>query len=161
SYHFGQTIWNDYGRPYDQGSNLYTGGSVSAIAGRFFMYARGEFQHVPGRPALTADQQKLVNALDHNIGPTAQEPLNPVGPLPAAVTTIDRFYPLDMYAGLQLGEYAFTFGKQSLWLGPGESGPLMLSDNADPMYMFRVTRTTPLVLPSILRHLGEIRGEFI
>lgn len=163
SYHFGQTIWNDYGRPYDQGGNLYTGGSVSAVAGRFFMYARGEFQHVPGRPALTPGQQSLVNTLDCNpTGPSCGPPAgSPVGPAPGPVSTIDRFYPLDMYAGVQLGEYAFTFGKQSLWLGPGESGPLMLSDNADPMYMVRLTRTTPLVLPSFLRHLGEIRGEFI
>jgi hypothetical protein len=156
SYHFGATIWNDFGRPYDQGGSLYSGASVSAIAGRFFWYARGEYQHAPGRPALSVAQQNLINTLDENTGPP-----NPVGPAPAALATIDRFYPLDMYAGVKLGEYAVTFGKQTLWLGPGESGPLMLSDNADPMYMLRMSRTTPLLLLGILRHLGEIRGEFI
>jgi hypothetical protein len=80
---------------------------------------------------------------------------------PAPVSIVDRFYPLDMYAGVQVGSYAVTFGKQSLWLGPGESGPLMLSDNADPMYMLRLSRTAPLILPGVLRHLGEIRGEFL
>jgi Capsule assembly protein Wzi/PAP2 superfamily len=150
SYHFGQTLWNNQGRPYDQGSNLYTGASVSAVAGRFFMYARGEFQHAPGRPALTPAQETVIANMD----------VNPVL-TPAPVSSTDRFYPLDMYAGVKLGEYAVTFGKQSLWLGPGESGPLMLSDNADPMYMLRLTRTTPLVLPGFLRHLGEIRGEFL
>src|SRR5215472_2649527 len=157
SYHFGQTIWNDFGRPFDQGSNFYSGASMSAVAGRFFWYARGEYQHAPGRPALTAAQQNVVNALDFNIGP----PPNPIGPAPGPVSTIDRFYPLDLYAGMQFGEYALTFGKQSLWLGPGEGGPLMVSDNADPMYMLRLSRTTPLVLPGFLRHLGEIRGEFL
>ncbi|HMF89063.1 MAG TPA: capsule assembly Wzi family protein [Candidatus Angelobacter sp.] len=156
SYHFGQTMWNDYGRPYDQGGNFYSGASMSAVVGRFFWYARGEYQHAPGRPALTTAQQDLLNARDFNDGPP-----DPVGPAPAAVSTTNRFYPLDMYAGVQLGEYAVTFGKQSLWLGPGQSGPLMLSDNADPMYMLRLSRTTPLVLPWILRHLGEIKGEFL
>jgi hypothetical protein len=161
SYHFGETIWNDYGRPYDQGSNFYSGASMSAVVGRFFWYARGEYQRAPGRPALNAAQQNVVNAVDFNTGPTPQDPSNPVGPAPAPVSTTDRFHPLDLYAGMQLGEYALTFGKQSLWLGPGESGPLMLGDNADPMYMLRLSRTTPLVLPGFLRHLGEIRGEFL
>jgi Capsule assembly protein Wzi/PAP2 superfamily len=157
SYHFGDTIWNDFGRPYDQGNNIYTGASISAVVGRFFWYASGEYQRAPGRPALSPAQQDLINTLDGNTGPLP----NPIGPAPGAVSTTDRFYPLDLYAGAQLGEYAVTFGKQSLWLGPGESGPLMLSDNADPMYMFRISRTAPLVLPGFLEHLGEIRGEFI
>jgi Capsule assembly protein Wzi/PAP2 superfamily len=150
SYHFGETIWNDSGRPYDQGNNLYTGASISAVAGRFFWYANGEFQHAPGRAALTPVQAGIVANMDSN----SPQP-------PAPVSTIDRFYPLDMYAGVQLGNYAVTFGKQSLWLGPSESGPLMLTDNADPMYMLRLSRTSPLVLPGILRHLGEIRGEIL
>jgi hypothetical protein len=157
SYHFGNTIWNDSGRPFEQGSNFYSGASMSAVAGRFFWYASGEYQHAPGRPALSTAQQDLINTLDGNTGP----PPNPVGPSPAPVRGTDRFYPLDLYAGAQLGEYAVTFGKQSLWLGPGESGSLMLSDNADPMYMFRISRTSPLVLPGFLSHLGEIRGEFL
>src|SRR5262249_24478641 len=94
--------------------------------------------------------------LDFNCGLPGVTP-----PTAGPVASIDRFYPIDVYAGMQLGDYAFTFGKQSLWLGPDESGPLMLSNNADPMYMVRLTRTTPLVLKSIFRYLGAIRGEFI
>ncbi len=161
SYHFGQTIWNDFGRPFDQGSNAYTGASISAVAGPFFWYVRGEYQHAPGRGALSAAQQNTLNTIDGNTGPTPTNPTNPIGPAPGPVSTIDRFYPLDMYAGLQLGEYAVTFGKQSLWLGPGESGALNLSDNADPMYMLRLSRTTPLILPWIFHYLGEIRGEIL
>jgi hypothetical protein len=157
SYHFGDTIWNNFGRPFDRGGNLYTGASVSAVAGRFFWYASGEYQHAPGRAAFSAAQQAEINFLDNNIGP----PPNPQGPGPAPIATTDRFYPLDLYGGVQLGEYAVTFGKQSLWLGPGQSGPLMVSDNIDPMYMFRISRTAPLVLPGFLHYLGEIRGEFI
>jgi hypothetical protein len=161
SYHFGQTIWNDFGRPYDQGSNLFAGASLHAVSGPFFFYIQGEFQHAPGRPALTPDQQNLVNTLDCNVTAPQCQINSPQGPAAAPISAINRSYPLDMYAGLQMGAYAATFGKQNLWLGPGETGPLMLSDNADPMYMFRFSRTTPLVLPGFLRHIGEIRGEFL
>lgn len=150
SYHFGNTIWNDFGRPFDQGNNVYTGASIRAVVGRFFWYASGEYEHAPGRPALTAAQQDLIAALDSN----------PVQP-PAPIATINRFYPLDMYAGVQLGQWALSFGKESLWLGPGESGPLMLSNNADPQYMLRFSRTTPLILPWIFKYLGTVDAEFL
>ena len=157
SYHFGDTIWNDFGRPFDQGSNVYSGASVSAVYGRFFWYAQGEYEHAPGRGALTSAQQDLINSLDENDGIDG----DPVGPAPGQISAINRVYPLDMYAGMQIEQWSVTFGKQCLWLGPGESGPLMLSDNADPQYMLRLSRTTPLLLPGILRHLGEVRAEFL
>ena len=149
SYHFGQTIWNDFGRPYDQGNSVITGASGSAVAGRFFFYARGEYQHAPGRGPLTAAQSTIIASLDQN-------PVLPLSP----VSAIDRFYPLDIYAGVQLGKFAFSFGKESMWLGPGESGPLMLSDNADPMYGLHLTQTTPIELPWIFHYLGQINTEF-
>jgi membrane-associated phospholipid phosphatase len=149
SYHFGQTLWNDFGRPYDQGGNVITGTRASAVAGRFFFYLQGEYQHAPGRGPLTDAQRQAIAIADSN----------PVLP-PASIDIMDRFYPIDMYAGVKLGEYALTFGKQSLWLGPTESGPLMVSDNADPMYTLALSRTTPLVLPGVFHWLGQIRGEF-
>jgi membrane-associated phospholipid phosphatase len=150
SYHFGQTLWNDFGRPYDQGANVITGATASAVAGRFFFYAQGEYQHAPGRGALTDAQRTFIADVDAN-------PVQPASP----VNTIDRFYPIDMYAGVKVGDYALTFGKQSLWLAPTEASPLMLSDNADPMYMLRLSRTTPLVLPGFLHWLGQVRGELL
>lgn len=148
SYHFGQTAWNDFGRPYDEGNSMVMGASGSAVAGRFFFYARGEYQHAPGRGPLTAAQSALIASLDQN----------PVLP-PSPVSSIDRFYPLDMYAGVQLGKFAVSFGKESMWLGPGESGALMLSDNADPMYGLHLTQTTPIQLPWIFRYLGLVKTE--
>ncbi len=148
SYHFGQTLWNDFGRPFDEGNNFIAGATASAIAGRFFFYTQGEYQHAPGRGPLTPAQETVI----------AQEDLNPVQ-TPAAVNSIDRFYPIDMYAGVRMGEYELSVGKQSLWLGPTEMGALMVSNNADPMYSVRFSRTTPLVLPGFLKLLGEIRGE--
>src|ERR1035438_7693393 len=47
SYHLGSTIINDYGRPYENGINNYTGASGYATAGRVTLYVRGEFQGAP------------------------------------------------------------------------------------------------------------------
>lgn len=149
SYHFGQTLWNDFGRPYDQGANIVTGATASAVAGPFFFYAQGEYQHAPGRGPLNDAQRTFIAQVDEN-------PLLPATP----VNTIDRFYPIDMYAGVRLGDYSLTFGKQSLWLGP-TAAPLMLSNNADPMYTLDFSRTSPLVLPGFLHWLGPVSGEFL
>ena len=54
SYHLGSTIINDYGRPYEGGFNNYMGASGYATAGRFVIYARGEFQHAPSATGYSA-----------------------------------------------------------------------------------------------------------
>jgi hypothetical protein len=53
-----------------------------------------------------------------------------------------------------------SLGYQSLWWGPGESGPPMYSDNAIPMDMLRVTNPSPWRLPGFLSRLGPVRWEF-
>src|SRR5204863_5921407 len=40
SFHFGQTISNDFGRPYGRGSNGIAGFSTNAAAGPFTIYVR-------------------------------------------------------------------------------------------------------------------------
>jgi hypothetical protein len=51
SYHLGSTIINDYGRPYQNGFNNYSGVSGYASAGRFLIHVRGEFHAAPSPPA--------------------------------------------------------------------------------------------------------------
>src|ERR1035441_8393494 len=60
SFHLGSTIINDYGRPYENGINNYSGASGYATAGRFTLYARGEFQ---GAPSASGYSQSLAQAL--------------------------------------------------------------------------------------------------
>ena len=43
NFHLGQTLVNDYGRPYQPGFNTVDGASGSAEFGRFSLYARGEY----------------------------------------------------------------------------------------------------------------------
>jgi len=148
SYHFGQTIINDFGRPYGEGTNVISGFSGWASAGRFAVYVRGEYQHAPGAPAYSQDVRDLIAKVDDN-------PVEPAEAIPA----VSQFDLLDTYALMSLGNWTFSFGKQSLWWGPGQSGPLILSDNSDPVLMGRVTRTMPAELPGFLSNLGPMRVD--
>jgi hypothetical protein len=66
SYHFGQTIINDYGRPYQEGLNTYDGLSGYLTSGRFTLYVRGEYQHAPSAPALTLAARQVIANVDSN-----------------------------------------------------------------------------------------------
>jgi hypothetical protein len=147
-FHFGQTLINDYGRPYQQGFNLITGISTHAEAGPLAFYVRGEYQHAPSAPALPESALTAISIFDG---------LPEQSATPFATT--NRFRLLDSYVALNLGGWQASFGKQSLWWGPGTGGDLMLSNNAEPLTMLRLTNTTPFRLPSLLGLLGEIRSE--
>jgi membrane-associated phospholipid phosphatase len=148
-YDFGQTFVNDFGRPYEQGFNNVTGISAWASQGRFVSYVRGEFQYAPSGPALPDDARQLIAQVDRV----------PVPPS-VSIAPVRRFHLLDAYVGMNLDNWQVTFGKQSLWWGPGESAAMMITDDASPITMFRVNRISPFKLPSILGWLGPMRVEF-
>jgi len=155
-YNFAQTQFNDFGRPYGEGWSTVNGFSAYGTWGRWVMYVRGEEQSAPSIPALPlAARQAIQTFADVNQdGP--QLPLQPGIPKPS----VTQFNLLDTYVGLMLSNYEISFGRQSLWWGTSEGGSLDLSDNIQPINMFRINRTTPLKLPSILGWLGPLRTEF-
>jgi membrane-associated phospholipid phosphatase len=148
SYHFGQTLINDFGRPYQEGFNNSTGFSGYATAGRYSIYVRGEYQHAPAGPAYSLPVRQAIAIADAN-------PVQPAQP----VAEVDQYRLLDSYVGVNLESWQLTFGKQSLWWGPGEGGALLLSDNAEPIYMFRASRITPFSLPWPFRWMGPIKVD--
>jgi hypothetical protein len=156
-YHFGQTLINDFGRPEEQGFNNVSGMSGWATAGPFAIYVRSEFQHSPSAPALPLSARQAISMADfsHDIIPPPF-PLPPGNPAPS----IDRGRLLDAYVTMNVADWQFSYGKQSLWWGPNEGGGMMASDNADPLTMFRINRITPFKLPSFLGVLGPMRVEF-
>ncbi|MFL6307025.1 MAG: capsule assembly Wzi family protein [Candidatus Sulfotelmatobacter sp.] len=149
NFHFGQTLLNDYGRPYEHGFNNVDGASGWAAAGPLVLYVRGEYQYAPSGPAPTQSMLSFFNSSDGW----------PTGPaLPLA--SISRFRLLDTYLGLTLGNWQFSFGKNSLWWGPSEGGTMLFSNNAAPLNnMFTVDRVSPFRLPWVFRYLGDIRVE--
>lgn len=149
NYHFGQTLLNDYGRPYQDGFNAVDGASGYATAGPLVFYVRGEYESAPSAPAPGQTVLNFFNSAD-------RWPTSPAIP----VNSISRFRLLDSYVGLNLGNWQFSFGKNTLWWGPSEGGNMILTNNAAPLNnMFTVDRLTPLRLPSIFRFLGNIRFE--
>jgi hypothetical protein len=148
-YDFGQTQINDFGRPYGQGINSVTGFSTYATQGRWVGYFRGEWQSSAGLPALPLSTREFVQQID-------RLPELPPGTAQAAV---NQFQVLDAYVGLMFANWQVSFGRQSLWWGAGDGGPMMFSDNAVPLNMFRINRVTPFQLPSILGWLGPMRLE--
>jgi Capsule assembly protein Wzi/PAP2 superfamily len=157
SYHFGETITNDFGRPEEQGFNDVLGMSGWAADGPFVVYARGEYQHAPSAPAPPLTARDTISSEDFSqlsyIIPTP--PVPPDTPTPAF--NQGRF--LDAYVGMNFSGWQISYGNQSLWWGPSQGGALMFSDNAQPMRMFRVDRVTPFRLPSFLGVLGPMRSE--
>ena len=150
SYHFGQTVANDFGRPYGQGFNNVTGFSSYALSGRFSAYVRGEYQFAPGSPDYSPALRQFLSGADGH----------PWQALPG-IGGSNGFQPLEMYAGVQLGFENITFGKQNLWWGPGEESAFAFSNNAQPFYMLHFAQTRPLILPGPFRHLGKIRTDIV
>ena len=147
-FHFGQTIVNDYGRPYQRGFNAITGFSTHAEAGPFAFYVRGEYQHAPSAPALPDSVRTATAAADGL----------PVAPA-TGFTETNRFRLLESYVALNLSGWQFSFGKQSLWWGPAYGQDLMFSNNAEPVTMLRLSRVTPAKLPGFLRVLGPVHSD--
>jgi hypothetical protein len=148
-YNFGQTLFNDYGRPYQRGFNNITGVSSYATAGPLALYVRGEYQHAPSAPGLPESARQFVSQAD----------FLPVPPA-SGISAANRLEAIEAYAGINVDNWQITFGRQSLWWGPGLGGPMMFSNNAEPMAMLRFNRVSPFKLPSILGLLGPIRTEF-
>ncbi|MGC9225378.1 MAG: capsule assembly Wzi family protein [Terracidiphilus sp.] len=163
SFHLGSTIINDYGRPYENGSNNYTGASGYATAGRFTLYVRGEFQ---GAPSAAGYSQALAQALSTIDGTAFLNaatglPYNqatiPMGPI--ATVTQGRF--LEAYLSALVLNHEISFGKQDEWLGPGLGGGMAYSNNAENIYSFRINRIEPLYIPLLSRITGSFRYDFL
>jgi hypothetical protein len=154
-FYFGQTQINDFGRPYGEGWSTVNGFSAYATRGRWVAYVRGEEQTAPSIPAFSLATREAIQQVEVHVQ-GFQLPLQPPTPQPP----LRQFKFLDAYVGMTWSDWQISFGKQSLWWGPGNGGSLDLSNNAQPVEMFRINRTTPVKLPSFLGWLGPMRSEF-
>jgi hypothetical protein len=175
SFHLGSTIVNDYGRPYQNGFNDFSGASGYASMGRFLIYARGEFQAAPsGAGYSTALAQALANVDATNYvfsntceakgsGPSCVPlPLDqlttiPLGPI--ANKTDGRL--MEAYVSAHYLNHEISFGKQDDWLGPGLGAGMAYSNNAENIYSFRINRIEPLRIPFLSYVTGPFRYEFL
>ncbi len=148
SFHFAQTLVNDYGRPYGVGLNGIAGISERAEAGPLAFYMRGEYQYASAIPAYNEAAQQAIASSDGL----------PFG-WNLRLGTTSRVRTIEAYAAMNLSNWQISFGQQSLWWGPDRSTSMILSNNAEAMPMLRLTRVIPTRLPSFLGVLGPIHGD--
>jgi hypothetical protein len=159
SYHLGQTIVNDYGRPYGEGFNNITGTSTLNEQGRFSLYVRGEYQHAPavqGYPLQLANQLSLEDTIGPYTAPNAPQSTLPAGQIPSQNT----FQLQEAVLSYHLLGHEISGGKSDAWLGPAVGGSLAWSNNAENIYSFRINRVEPLNVPLLSRFLGPVRYDF-
>jgi len=166
SYHLGQTIANDYGRPYEPGFNSIVGWSALAERGRFSFYVRGEYQHSPnsvGYSLATATELSQGAGYYDTVGdgiPYSGFNLNqatiPQGNIPA----LNPFRLQEATLSFHVLGHEISGGKSDAWLGPGQGGSLAWSNNAEDIYSFRINRVEPLYIPGVSWILGTLRYDF-
>ena len=163
SFHLGQTVINDYGRPYENGFNNYSGISGYASAGRFLLYARGEFQAAPSAAGYSTLLAQTLSNLDNVpfIDPATGTPYAqatiPMGP----IGSITHPRIVEAYVSTNVLNHEISFGKQDDWTGPGQGGAFAYSNNAENIYSFRINRIEPLHIPGLSYLTGPFRYDFL
>lgn len=147
-FHFAQTLTNDDGRPFAQGTNLYSGVSFRTEAGPFAAYAKAEVQRVPSGVTPDEHASQQIAAADFTSVAAAGPP-----------SGFLRGRVLEANVSFAISNNQFTFGRQSLWWGPARSGTTLFSNNAEPIDMLRYDRVSPFELPGFLQLLGPIRAQ--
>jgi hypothetical protein len=163
SYHLGSTVINDYGRPYENGINEYSGASGYASVGRFVIYARGEFQAAPSATGYSQALDQALSTVDSTtfLNAATGLPYNqatiPMGPI---ATTADARV-IEAFVSAHVLDHEISFGRQDDWLGPGLGGGMAYSNNAANIYSFRINRIEPLYVPGLSRLTGPFRYDFL
>ncbi len=159
SYHLGQTVVNDYGRPYQAGFNNVTGFSSVNEWNRFSLYVRGEYQHSPSAAGYSqglADFLSSVDELGPDVPPLGPQPTIPLGPIAAA----NPFRLQEAALSFHLLGHEVSGGKTDAWLSPAQGGSMAWSNNAENIYSFRINRIEPMHIPLFSRALGPLRYDF-
>jgi hypothetical protein len=66
---------------------------------------------------------------------------------------------IEGYGKAGLGPLELEVGRDSLWWGPGHHGSILMSNNAQPFDMVKITNPEPILLPWIFRALGLVTAE--
>ena len=161
SYHLGQTMVNDYGRPYQTGFNNITGFSSVNERGRFSLYVRGEYQHSPAGTGYSQAMASELSTIDNIPYPgTNNYNLNqatiPTGPIAAQ----NPIRVQEATLSFHLLGHEISGGKSDDWIGPGLGGGMAWSNNAEDIYSFRINRVEPMHIPLLSRVIGPIRYDF-
>jgi capsule assembly protein Wzi len=157
SYHAGQTIVNDYGRPYAEGFNNITGASVRTTLGRYSGYFRGEYQHAPALWGYSTTVAHYFSDQDE----VPFSSYNPTIPYGETLHSVDTFRIQEAYLAANFASHEISIGKGDEWFGPGRGGGMGYSNNAENIYSIRINRVEPAYIPFVSRFLGPVRYDFL
>jgi hypothetical protein len=139
----------------------YAGSAIKPLEDPYAMYLyardkpdleniRGdEFQAGANFRAGFASRARLFNTLAFYVHPEYAAPA-PDGDVEL----------IEVYGKAMLGPFEVEGGRDSLWWGPGCHGALLVSNNAEPFTMIKVSNPQPLQLPWIFRYIGLIQGQW-
>jgi hypothetical protein len=162
SYHLGQTIVDDYGRPYENGFNNSIGFSGHAEGGRFSLYFRGETQYAPSAAGYSPALYDILAGIDETslnfagTAPVTQQDTIPEGPTASATNA----RVMEANLSYHLLHHEVSLGKNDHWLGPDKGASMLWSNNAEDIYDFEINRVDPLVIPGLSRITGPFRYDF-
>lgn len=158
SYHLGESITDDYGRPYEAGFNNYSGFSARAQAGRFSLYYRGEYQNAPSgtgyAPALFTYLSESIDEI-----PTITNPVQDTIPANQIAST-NQASVMEAAVSFHVLNNEISLGKEDHWLGPARGASMLWSTNAENVYQFQIDRVEPLWIPGLSRLAGKFRYDF-
>jgi hypothetical protein len=158
SFHLGQTISNDYGRPYKAGFNNITGFSTANEWWRFSLYLRGEYQHAPSATGYSDSLATTLSYVDQIIYAPPNEPQSTI---PAgAIAAQNPFRLVEGDLSFYVWGHEISGGKSDAWLGPAQGGAMAWSNNAENIYSFRINRVEPLNVFLLSKLLGPLRYDF-
>jgi len=66
----------------------------------------------------------------------------------------------ESYAKLRLWNLEVEAGRDHLWWGPGRRGSLLLTNNAEPFDLVKLSNPDPVLLPWLLRYLGPVQATW-
>jgi len=64
---------------------------------------------------------------------------------------------LEGYAKAEWYNIEVEVGRDSMWWGPGQHGSLILTNNAKPFDLIKISNPKPILLPWFFRHLGLLK----
>lgn len=164
SFHLGSTIVNDYGRPYENGANSFTGASGYATKGPFVVYLRGEFESAPSATGYSNTlAQYLSGSVDQitYMNPVTGKPYYQAAIPQGPIDSVTQGRIQEAYISAQVMNHTISFGKQDEWLGPARGASMAYSNNADNIYALHINRIEPLSIPFLSRLTGPFRYEFL
>ena len=164
SFHLGQTIINDYGRPYEGGFNNYSGFSARAEAGRFTLYYRGEYQYAPSATGYSPTLYTFLScdgglyrltrrgsARQRRIRQRFLEDRSQRRTMRGCWRGISR---------ITCWDTRFRLARAITGWGRTRARRMLWSNNEQDIYHFQIDRVEPLRIPGLSRVTGPFRYEF-